>query len=80
MHLLVDSSKMVLKLTLRGTLAIASLNLPAGQAVELKPGGYHVMLMQLVTPLKVGSTITLTLELKKAGAITVSVPILEQAP
>ena len=51
-----------------------------GETIEFKPGGYHVMLMQLATPLKVGSTITLTLELKKAGAITVSVPILEQAP
>lgn len=59
---------------------VASVDLPAGSAVEFKPGGYHIMLMQLAAPLKVGSTITLTLELKKAGAITVSVPILEQAP
>ena len=59
---------------------VTSVELPAGTAVEFKPGGYHVMLMQLAAPLKVGSTITLTLELKKAGAITVSVPILEQAP
>ena len=27
--------------------AVGSLELPAGQAVELKPGGYHVMLMDL---------------------------------
>ena len=59
---------------------VASVDLPAGSAVEFKPGGYHIMLMQLAAPLKVGSTITLTLELKKAGAITVSVPVLEQAP
>ena len=59
---------------------VNSVGLPAGSAVEFTPGGYHVMLMQLAAPLKVGSTITLTLELKKAGAITVSVPVLEQAP
>ena len=59
---------------------VASVDLPAGSAVEFKPGGYHIMLMQLAAPLKVGSTITLTLELKKAGAITVSVPVREQAP
>ena len=59
---------------------VASVDLPAGSAVEFKPGGYHIMLMQLAAPLKVGSAITLTLELKKAGAITVSVPVLEQAP
>ena len=59
---------------------VASVDLPAGTAVEFKPGGYHIMLMQLAAPLKVGSTITLTLELKKAGTITVSVPVLEQAP
>ncbi|MCK7498794.1 MAG: copper chaperone PCu(A)C [Comamonadaceae bacterium] len=28
------------------------LALPAGKAVELKPGGYHVMLMDLKQPLK----------------------------
>lgn len=59
---------------------VASVDLPAGTAVEFKPGGYHIMLMQLAAPLKVGSSITLTLELAKAGSVTVSVPVLEQAP
>ena len=31
--------------------AVAKLDLPAGQTVELKPGGYHVMLMDLKQPL-----------------------------
>ncbi|MDT7837070.1 copper chaperone PCu(A)C [Aquabacterium sp. OR-4] len=37
------------------------LALPAGKAVELKPGGYHVMLMDLKAPLKDGDSIDLTL-------------------
>jgi VCBS repeat-containing protein len=35
--------------------------LPAGQTVELKPGGYHVMLMDLKQPLKEGETVTVSL-------------------
>jgi copper(I)-binding protein len=41
--------------------AIDKLPLPAGKVVELKPGGYHVMLMDLVAPLKEGETVPVTL-------------------
>lgn len=37
------------------------LDLPAGKAVELKPGGYHVMLMDLKAPLAKDSTVPVTL-------------------
>jgi copper(I)-binding protein len=40
------------------------LDLPAGKAVELKPGGFHVMLMDLKAPLTKGSTVPLTLVFK----------------
>ena len=40
------------------------LELPAGKAVELKPGGYHVMLMDLKTPLVKNTTIAVTLLFK----------------
>jgi copper(I)-binding protein len=40
--------------------------LPAGKAVELKPGGYHVMLMDLKQPLKAGDTVPLTLVIEGA--------------
>ncbi len=36
--------------------AVPALDLPAGRAVELKPGGYHLMLMELKQPLEAGST------------------------
>ncbi|MBI5899245.1 MAG: copper chaperone PCu(A)C [Rhodocyclales bacterium] len=41
--------------------AIPGLDLPAGKTVELKPGGYHVMLMDLKQQMKDGDTVPLTL-------------------
>ena len=41
--------------------AIPGLDLPAGKAVELKPGGYHVMLMELKGQVKEGQSVPLTL-------------------
>lgn len=41
--------------------AVPSLALPAGKAIELKPGGYHVMLMDLKGRLKEGETVPVTL-------------------
>jgi len=41
--------------------AIAALDLPAGKTVELKSGGYHVMLMDLKQQLQGGQTVPLTL-------------------
>ena len=44
--------------------AIPKLDLPAGQTVELKPGGYHVMLMDLRQPLKAGESVPIRLKLQ----------------
>ena len=41
--------------------AIPSLPIPAGQTVELKPGSYHVMLMDLKGPLADKSMVPVTL-------------------
>lgn len=59
---------------------VDTIDLKAGTAVEFKPGGYHVMMMGLAKPLKVGDTITLTLTLTKAGTVTVQAPVLDEAP
>ena len=40
---------------------IPGLDLPAGKAVELKPGGYHVMLMELKAQVKEGDKVPLSL-------------------
>ena len=45
------------------------LDLPAGKTVELKPGGYHVMLMDLKAALPKDSTVPLTLVFKDAKGI-----------
>ena len=41
--------------------ATGDLVLPAGETVELKPGGYHIMLLDLAKPLVAGDKVTLTL-------------------
>lgn len=45
------------------------LDLPAGKAVELKPGGFHVMLMDLKTALPKDSTVPVTLLLKDGKGV-----------
>ena len=49
--------------------ALPLLNLPAGQKVDLKPGGYHVMLMDLKAPLLKDSTVPVTLLFKDAKGV-----------
>lgn len=46
------------------------LALPAGKAVELKPGGYHLMLLDLKAPLKAGDSVALTLVVESANGKT----------
>lgn len=41
--------------------AVPGLDLPAGQLVELRPGAYHLMLMDLKQPMKAGESLPLTL-------------------
>ncbi len=45
--------------------------IPAGETVELKPGGFHLMFMKLNQPLVEGEMIEATLEFEKAGSVTV---------
>jgi periplasmic copper chaperone A len=44
--------------------AVPRLELPAGKTVELKPGGYHVMLIDLKRPLKKGDKVPVTLKIE----------------
>ncbi len=48
------------------------LPLPAGQAVELKPGGNHIMLLGVAEPLKGGDTVALTLTFASASPVEVT--------
>ena len=49
--------------------AVPTLDLPAGKKVDFKPGGYHVMLMDLKAPLALGSTVPVTLTFKDAKGV-----------
>ncbi len=60
------------------------LELPAGKAVQLKPGGYHLMLMDLKLPLQKDTTIPITLTLRDSKGVQstqdLRVPVLSAAP
>jgi copper(I)-binding protein len=55
--------------------AIQFLELPAGRAVELKPGGYHVMLMDLKRPLKAGERIIIDVRIETADGKRATLPV-----
>jgi copper(I)-binding protein len=59
--------------------AIPGLDLPAGQPVELKPGSYHVMMMDLKQQLKAGDSVALTLVVEgkdgKRETLDIKVPV-----
>lgn len=53
-----------------------SIPVPAGQSVQLAPGGFHGMLMGLTAALKEGDSFPVTLSFEKAGDVTVNVDVL----
>ena len=54
---------------------VAAVKIPAGASIEMRPGGLHIMLMALKSPLKEGETLHLDLTFAKAGSVGVDVPI-----
>jgi len=46
-----------------------------GKTVKLAPGGYHLMLFDLTSPLKQGDKLPVTLEFEKAGKVTLSLDV-----
>lgn len=64
--------------------ALPRIDLPAGQAVQFRPGGYHVMLMNLKQPLVAGGAVPLTLQVENAsgvlGRIELKLPVAVRAP
>lgn len=51
------------------------LEIPAGGSVTLESGGFHIMMMGLVQPLKVDECLALTLTFEKAGELPVELNI-----
>ncbi|MDP1739788.1 copper chaperone PCu(A)C [Polaromonas sp.] len=64
--------------------AVPALDLRAGQTLELKPGGYHVMLMELKQALPVGSNVPLTLVFRDSkgleSKLALQLPVSAAAP
>jgi copper(I)-binding protein len=52
----------------------------AGQPLVLAPGGYHIMLMGLKQPLKVGDTVPVTLVFEKAGSVSATATVQRDPP
>ncbi|MDS9470009.1 copper chaperone PCu(A)C [Paracoccus sp. MBLB3053] len=51
------------------------LAIPAGQTVELKPGGYHLMFLQVKTPFAEDESVPVTLVFEKAGSTEIELPV-----
>ena len=75
----VEVHEMAMEGTTMRMRAIPALELPAGKTVELKSGGYHVMLMDLKQQLKAGDTVPLALVVEgrdgKRETIEVKAPV-----
>lgn len=57
----VEVHEMAMKDNVMSMRAVDELPLPAGKTVELRPGGYHVMLIDLAKPLAAGDKVPVTL-------------------
>jgi copper(I)-binding protein len=51
------------------------LTIEPGKTVKLAPGGYHLMLFDLKTPLKQGDKVPVTLEFEKAGKVKLTLDV-----
>ena len=56
---------------------VSEIPLPAGEAVVLEPGGYHIMLLELAAPLAAGETFEVELHFTTADTQTVTVEVRE---
>ena len=54
---------------------VKDIAVPAGGSVELKPGGLHLMLMNIKAPLAAGESVPVKLKFAKAGEVEVKMPV-----
>jgi copper(I)-binding protein len=60
-----DGDKMMMR-------QMTALEIPGNSSVELKSGGYHLMMMGLKEPIKEGEAVKMTLQFEKAGKVEIS--------
>ena len=51
------------------------LTIDPGKTVKLAPNGYHLMIMDLKSPLKQGGKVPVTLEFEKAGKVAITLDV-----
>jgi copper(I)-binding protein len=56
---------------------VKAFEIPAGERLQLRPSGGHLMLVDLVRPLKPGERVPMTLRLQNAGEITIELEVQE---
>jgi copper(I)-binding protein len=71
----VEIHEMVMEGSVMRMRAVSAVDLPPGRSVELKPGGYHVMLMDLKRPLRAGERIPLELRIETRDKRLVTQPV-----
>ncbi|WP_353426744.1 copper chaperone PCu(A)C [Polynucleobacter sp. MWH-UH19D] len=54
---------------------VKDIPVPANGSVELKPGGLHLMFMNIKAPLAAGETVPVKLKFAKAGEVEVKMPV-----
>ena len=54
---------------------VRAIALPAGRPVQLKPGGYHLMLLDLKRQLKAGESVPIVLQVEDASGKPVNVAV-----
>ena len=54
---------------------VKDITVPAGGAVELKPGGLHLMFMNIKSPLTAGESVPVKLKFARAGEVEVRMPV-----
>lgn len=52
--------------------------LPGGKRVELNPGGYHIMLMDLREPMRAGAKVLLTLKIRSSNGVMSEVAVMAE--
>lgn len=65
-----ENDVMVMRMVEGGEIPI-----PAGESVELKRGGLHVMCLQKAAPLEPGTEVEIVLQFANAGNVTVTAPV-----
>ena len=59
---------------------VAGIPLPAGEAVALEPGGYHLMLLDMPRVLAAGTEVDVTLTFASGTEVTVTAVVREDTP